>query len=717
MLCLSFTLQAREFMLFGDEIGSGEDNLKPGRIFLKQATVEIQNKIQHTDFPYFLEFPDAKNILQQVLVYDHIKQLPSEERRREEMQLSLDYSLNPAQIITLKGFYQTCQGDEYDMKNFKYRLYWVKRKLLKEASHIWGLNDEQGEAFGKSFLEFEQEERSEHIRHTPSLSNLCVCENKEALSGPQCGDFCSSVPEQTTPMLYATGIVSVEDRQNGLSNIKNWCDQPVDDGNANPACKLNIRGSGEFDEIMSLDIHFNHSGTKFFAPVTMLEWKKNYLVKLEEQSSGVSSNGVNIRLEMPRRNITPLFETSVSSYHCFLRILKEHSEHKMNYLNAFPGNFFFTESPEPIPYQRGEVFCHDIFKFGVYDSYDRPRLGYNAKNFYLFDPSDERFYDFNGNGKLDINDEIEDEIRERHGVVVNAQLIKVLGALDNPFGRQSKKLGGIIQSFKKNRQSFCPTQKDYHSDNPIFNVLGDFLQTDTEALYFAKRENIRNEYGTAPEDHLFIREGLLKRIWFQMTPDGEIVEPNVETLGRLPLLFYWPSDLKSPYLKHPHQYLYVVKTPEEEKLNILTEKTNSSDKRIGCVPKLYEYTTTQLLEVGKTCQSDLQCQSSCCGTAGKCRRHEKEFQCNKPAGASCISKAFCSRSMHDECRVYRVGVDGSGNNTCALVCIPKEIQGDCLNNVCQPTLSPTPEPFDPNDQVSCDQAPEYPGKYKDFAQK
>ena len=139
-------------------------------------------------------------------------------------------------------------------------------------------------------------------------------------------------------------------------------------------------------------------------------------------------------------------------------------------------------------------------------------------------------------------------------------------------------------------RSFCPQRND--NSDPLFSILG-FYTGDTEGLYLAEKEAetitdgsvYKTVYGT-----MFATETILKNYGF-IIENGIKVKANDETLHKRTIYFYWPADITQDPLNAGDRKLYTVRSPDSLFDNIPTGidiNLHTSDKRIGCVPKINE---------------------------------------------------------------------------------------------------------------------------------
>ena len=143
-------------------------------------------------------------------------------------------------------------------------------------------------------------------------------------------------------------------------------------------------------------------------------------------------------------------------------------------------------------------------------------------------------------------------------------------------------------------RAICPGYNEYNSSNIEFKALGETIGVPTEGLYFAQgpREVIVLDDGSKqeikPADVMFIRENLLKNIWFHLTSSGVHYKPTNDTVSQ-PTYFYWPADVAAPYVqKRGYQKLYQVMHASELVSSGFTTTIPTTikplDRKMGCIP-------------------------------------------------------------------------------------------------------------------------------------
>lgn len=281
----------------------------------------------------------------------------------------------------------------------------------------------------------------------------------------------------------------------------------------------------------------------------------------------------------------------INEYKCIYRELDWSSPYVIEYGKRH-FNFAINNTPPSLPVGRRGVYCHEILRYGQDDSPLYPRLEQKL-SFYLWDIQDPSFSDRDINGVLEINDEITEEFRKRTGANnTNLNLFYVFQWQDTPhivFTNSSKltSIGVLMTPFIDGyNRGHCPSTSDYEGNNILYQILGERVAIDTEALYMSESELQVSPSGKFLVDKLLIRESDLKSAWFyfeggiHMTPDQNTVETKT-------IHFYYPINKKQPYIKHKYQTLYTVRFPDQIGINVgIPCAVRAPDKRFACIPKL-----------------------------------------------------------------------------------------------------------------------------------
>ncbi len=145
-LCLPVFSQASD----GDDAGNGGFAYKQSRKILRMAAAELVGRIENSRHADLLDNLKKREILQTVLAYENIIQLPKAEEYRGGKLLAFDYVIEPISVKVYKPFFIAFSGtlnDHLEQASLE-----VQTRLVHEASHIWGLNEEEAEEFALEFM-------------------------------------------------------------------------------------------------------------------------------------------------------------------------------------------------------------------------------------------------------------------------------------------------------------------------------------------------------------------------------------------------------------------------------------------------------------------------------------------------------------------------------------------------------------------------------------
>ena len=215
--------------------------------------------------------------------------------------------------------------------------------------------------------------------------------------------------------------------------------------------------------------------------------------------------------------------------------------------------------------------------------------------------SDTRFADVNPqDGSSDINQTIIDRLQTEFNISFTTQVFNPFPVTTRPNVGNSQTQAQVAGGFfmvpwinPTTGRGFCPKQAEYNGTNPVFKVIKDYVGVDTEGIYAAVKqpELLVLPDGTtteAPQSFMFIRENLLKQIWFY-TENNQTLIPNEVTAGQKTIHYYWPPDTQDPYSKKDYQRIFTVRSANDlNTSSAITIPTTiaPSDKRLGCIPAL-----------------------------------------------------------------------------------------------------------------------------------
>ncbi len=449
-------------------------------------------------------------------------------------------------------------------------------------------------------------------------SDFCACNNTKAVTYGNCASFCSSKNTGGVETLFANFTVSEAISLGGLGNVHAWCNTNLPGDTVNPSCELQAKD--ETGAAVAIQVTIPQGSNSLQANISSLSYDKTYVLTLVEKISGAKSNSIQVikfSTDVTLPILGPLKNAPISQYTCMIR---DYSEDSVNgdiyYDSSYRLHYYFIPRtpPKPVPAGNGNIVCHDIFNTALYGKIDDelyPRLETIAGAFNLWDTTDPRFYDNDGEGRLDINQAIVQKTKI-YGATINAdsrffqvfppQPEKGAFQLKLDDNQTFQALGYIMAPWTDQTtfKSYCLNSSHYNSSNPLFRALGEYIQVDTEGLYVGEKsaEAVTNSSGTVTQgspDYLLIRETDVKAVWFYLK-NGVPTKPTDDNVGNNAVYFYYPLNKSSPYVRTSTQRIYRVRWGYELGSNTTgsTSSNNSSgttttlpphDRKIGCVPK------------------------------------------------------------------------------------------------------------------------------------
>lgn len=662
----------------GDDAGNGGFAYKQSRKLLKMATRTLLEKVEESRFPELVDYPERRGILLDVLPYENLIKLPKEEHYRGGKLLSLDYVLEPIALKVYKPFYVSFMGTLDPHLNAASLE--VQKRLLHEAAHIWGYGEERAEHFALDFLSF----RSLPSRHDIQLlaneeTPVCLCKGGESLGKTQhfnsCKNVCYDNTIGTTSLeIFARPKLSIEDRSNPyIIDLEGWCYNQLNSDLEQPYCSL-IISNGEISDEYSIKVMSNNWLRVNIESIT----KEGPHVLEVKSSSGAKSDYLNFYISLKGASTPPISLTAINRYLCITRSGQTNNG-DIIYTDNVKLNYMFEDKnlPEAISDSFTNTVCHDEYRYGKKDSILFPRLNLENNIFSLWSKNDSLMKS-SEDGILEIDKLI--NIDRNNNEVSNNKIFSAFHSVISPESRRSTLLGYYLLPFTDSSTdlSYCPgdSSTNQSADSEIVrNAVG----VDTQSLYMAKAERT-SKY---PDNYIFIEERKIKKIGFYSL-NGRFYPANSEDYHSKQIFFFWPADYNYPLVMKSSQSLY----------RVFNNNNESSDKRIGCVPKI----ETSLPSLpGEFCSSDYQCSSLCCNESlGTCAEHSTEgddpVQCEKSPGQQCIDSSFCRKESVVICKIRRFG------NKCAQVCENVVTNGDCTNGICIPPFQPSndyPDGFDP----------------------
>lgn len=436
-------------------------------------------------------------------------------------------------------------------------------------------------------------------------NDFCACNNGVADILNNCASFCATKPNTNgQPILFGSVTLGADIQLNEeLGNLENWCNNTLTGTTEGaPRCALRVfDGTNTTD----LEVSIPSDSNTFSANIGSLALETPYVARIVEVQSGseATSDSFQIYRVKPSTGGTgpvgPLKIMPVSQYTCVQWAGTTGTN--ISYEAMVKQYFYFPSNQEPLPVtnssnQQINTYCHDLQLYGPNDSPLYPRLELIPQHFSLWDLSDTRLADLDNNGSSDINSEIVTRLQTEYNVSnPNLNVFNLFRWRTRPQATESAMGFFMVPWINPNTgRGFCPKQADYNGSDPIFKILKDVVGVDTEGIYLSIKqpELLELADGTttqAPDSYLFIRENLLKKIWFY-TENNQILIPNEVTAGQKTIHFYWPADTQDPYTKKDYQRIFTVRGIADLQNGsgtvAIPNSVSPSDKRLGCIPAL-----------------------------------------------------------------------------------------------------------------------------------
>ncbi len=436
-------------------------------------------------------------------------------------------------------------------------------------------------------------------------SDFCACKDgKPDLinTGAHCFYYCTNNPSLNASTL--TGNVTVGPAialHRDLGNLENWCNNKITNSDLEaPSCVLEI--SDGFNT-QHLTINIPNDSNKFSVNISSLAYERTYVASIVEMQSGSNVRSDTFQIYRKRYQVesfsTPLKIEPITQYSC-LTFFGERTGLDNNFEQAVKLHFYFPASSRPPSLAPGNPFltCHDKQEYGEKDSPLYPRIEESPHHFALWSTTDIRFADQNQNQRPDINEEIQNILKEEHNIIQTVNIFSLLNWPNRPnIEGTPPNIGFVMQPWidSQRGRGFCPKQEHYNSNDPIFNILKEFIGVDTEAIYLSQRENEsyvdqNGEVITIPIDIIIIRENLLKKVWFYFE-NGRHIIPDETTANQKTIHFYYPLDINEPYIRKSTQKIYTIRAPSEIGQDDLPEtglitNVRPPDRRFACVPAI-----------------------------------------------------------------------------------------------------------------------------------
>lgn len=581
----------------GDDAGNGGFAYKQSIIILEMATDELEHKIINSDLKELNDFPERRRILAESLNYDRLQKLPKKNAYRGGRKLAMDYVVNPPAVKILKPYYESFMGKtdgELDEASLE-----VQKRLLHEASHIWGFNEKESEAFALRFLNETKVGETRPTNQIDFEQDFCSCINGKADSiGVDCNSFCQMMPHTTSPILYLKAIMGPDITNNPkLGNLYNWCNVKLESDNSVPQCILSAHDGITVNHI---PVTIKPGSNSLAANIQGLLLDRAYILKILEWRTGSQAQSKEIQIrrkkaETPGDELGSLKVMPISQYTCinYGSFINSNGEIVRNSYARVFHYFAANESPAPIPPRRGrnpsQIVCHDEQNYPDVDRTDYPRLEIISEAFSMWDKADYRFININGN--LTINNILQERLYSEYGITMDLHLFNLI-SVPTPNSGAYTQLGFMMLPFiDKAGMPFCPSIDDLKRDrsSPLFALLGEYI-VDTEGLFFADREAEVIDDNSTPKtiySYMFVTESIVKKYGFYIE-NGQKKGVTLNAMNAKTIHYYWPISTTMDPLNQGHRKLFTVRLPDTAKGNIpdgILSHILSPDKRIGCIPK------------------------------------------------------------------------------------------------------------------------------------
>jgi hypothetical protein len=438
-------------------------------------------------------------------------------------------------------------------------------------------------------------------------SDFCSCINGKSDLISDCASFCANNTTTTSPTLYLNTTMGLEVAMNTkLGNLYNWCSVQLDGEATSPQCFLSATDGT--NTISNIPVNVTPGSNSLTANIQQLALDKTYIVKIvEAKASGSQSKEFQLRRKTQPVDDTTLTGaltiTPINQYTCMSyggTVAANGVVSRTTYARVF---YYFAanETPPPVPPAGGGqaslVVCHDEQLHPGNDNPEYPRLELIPQLFTMWDKADPRFVNENNTG-LTINKTLKTRLLNEYNVAVDSLSLFTLVPFPNRPSTSTTSstsaanvtLGYMMVPFTdKAGKSFCPTQTDFNGDQPLFNLLKEYMDS-TEGLFLAEKEAetvldsgvYKTIYGT-----MFVTESVIKTYGFYIE-NGKKIKADQATMNTKTIYYYWPTSTTMDPMLQGNRKLFTVRSPDTMNGNIpQTGSTvaRTTDKRIGCVPK------------------------------------------------------------------------------------------------------------------------------------
>ena len=437
-------------------------------------------------------------------------------------------------------------------------------------------------------------------------SDFCSCLAGASDVINDCTSFCALRPATDTPTLYVNTIMGTDIALNSkLGNLHNWCTVQLLNDETNPQCVLNATDG---TNTVNISVTTTPGSNSFTANILPLAKDRTWILKLVESKTGSAAQSKEFQL---RRTSPPSTDTNivgalkvapVSQYTCMtygIGVVAGKIS-RTSYARLF---YYFAanETPPPIPPTGGStqsaIVCHDEQLHPGDDSALYPRLELIPNGIAMWDKTDPRFVAKAANGgKITINKILEDRLASEYKINgASISLFTLISYPNRPSNVSTSTanipLGYMMIPFTNSDtgKTYCPTSTDFTGNQPLLNLLGEYMD-DTEGLFLGEKEaEVVNDNGVFKTLYgtMFVRESTLKDYGFYIE-NGLKIKANAASMHTKTIYYYWPTSTTADALTQGNRKLFTVRNLNALSGNIPTgQQTNeaTTDKRIGCIPK------------------------------------------------------------------------------------------------------------------------------------
>jgi hypothetical protein len=440
-------------------------------------------------------------------------------------------------------------------------------------------------------------------------SDFCSCIAGKPDILANCESICASKPNLAEAILYVNTTPNADIVLNTkLGNLQKWCSVQLANDVDSAQCSV-IATDGV--NTVSLPPNIGANSNSFSVNVSTLAKNRTWILKIQETRTGSNAQSKEFqlrRIDQPSSivgTIGALKVTPINQYTCMTYGGKVDALGNI-IRNTFARLFYYfasNETPAPIPPPGGTsqstVVCHDDQLHVGNDSALYERLELIPGAFTLWDRSDTRFVAKAENGgKMTISKMIEERLVSEYSYSATNLNINLFTDVTFPNRPSTSTtsgtkilLGLMMLPFAdaETGKSYCPTSTHFNSDQPLFNILGEYM-SDTEGLFLSEKEGETIQEGSTYKTVyalMLVKESTLKNYGFYIE-NGLKIKADANSMNSKTIYFYWPTSTIQDALTQGNRRLFTVRSYDNLNGNTVsapatTERT--SDKRIGCVPK------------------------------------------------------------------------------------------------------------------------------------